>query len=239
MVVRVRPTTGGGSWFLRALVFAVLAGHAVVGLWLLPPDQIYVHAAEVTELATYPVLMAAAALLYVYYRLAPDAGAAWLATAAVFWTAQGSRSPPCASSWNSGCPSGRSGSCSCRFWWEGSWSACCSSSARCTGRRPPRGGALSRRRHHRRPPARAGTGRSVDVVGAAGAVPRRVDARPVRRHGRLASPQRPTSGGGDLAARAGRRPPRDGPAAASPSPLRTCAAWSRRPSTSAARPCSP
>lgn len=89
MVVRVRPTTGGGSWFLRAFVFAVLAGFAVVGLWLLPPDQIYVHAAEVTELATYPVLMAAAALLYVYYRLAPDAGAAWLATAAVFGTAQG------------------------------------------------------------------------------------------------------------------------------------------------------
>ena len=89
VVVRVRPTTGGGSWFLRAFVFAVLAGFAVVGLWLLPPDQIYVHAAEVTELATYPVLMAAAALLYVYYRLAPDAGAAWLATAAVFGTAQG------------------------------------------------------------------------------------------------------------------------------------------------------
>ena len=61
----------------------------MVALLLLPHDQIYVHAAEVTELATYPVLMAAAALLYVYYRFAPDAGAAWLATAAVFGTAQG------------------------------------------------------------------------------------------------------------------------------------------------------
>ena len=89
MVVTARPTIRGRTWFLRAFVLAVLAGYAVVALLLLPHDQIYVHAAEVTELATYPVLMAAAALFYVYYRFAPDAGAGWLATAAVFGTAQG------------------------------------------------------------------------------------------------------------------------------------------------------
>lgn len=70
-------------------MFAVLAAHAVMALLLLRPDRIYAHASQVTELATYPVLLSAAGLLYVYYRLTPDVGAAWLAAAAVFGTGQG------------------------------------------------------------------------------------------------------------------------------------------------------
>jgi signal transduction histidine kinase len=89
VVVTGRPSTERVTWVLRALVLAVLAGHAVVALLLLPAEQIYAHAAEVTELAIYPILLAAAGLLYVYYRLTPDSGAAWLAAAAVFGTGQG------------------------------------------------------------------------------------------------------------------------------------------------------
>jgi len=89
VVVRGRHATADVTGVLRAVVLAVLAGHAIVALVLLPPDQIYVHVAEVTELATYPVLLAAAALLYVFYRVTPDSGTAWLAAAAVFGTGQG------------------------------------------------------------------------------------------------------------------------------------------------------
>ena len=74
---------------VRGLLAALLVGHVVAAAWLLPPNHIYAHAAQVADLATYPVLLAAAALLYVYFRLAPGDDAAWLAAAAVFGTAQG------------------------------------------------------------------------------------------------------------------------------------------------------
>ena len=73
---------------LRALLLALLAGCVVAATMLLPPERIYVEAAQVADLATYPVLLSAAALLYLYFRLTPrDTG--WLAAAAVFGTAQG------------------------------------------------------------------------------------------------------------------------------------------------------
>jgi signal transduction histidine kinase len=56
---------------------------------MLPADHIYASAAEMADLATYPVLLAAAALLYVNHRLSPVTGSSWLATAAVFGTVQG------------------------------------------------------------------------------------------------------------------------------------------------------
>ena len=68
---------------------AVLGLPALVIIRLLPSDPLYAHAANVTELSTYPVLLVAAALLYVYFRVTPDAGTAGLAAAAVFGTAQG------------------------------------------------------------------------------------------------------------------------------------------------------
>ena len=73
----------------RALLLAVFAGSVVAVTMLLPRDDIYADAAQVADLATYPVLLAAAALLYVYYRLSPGEGAHWLAAAAAFGTAQG------------------------------------------------------------------------------------------------------------------------------------------------------
>ena len=66
----------------------MLAALAVLGVVQLQPDRLYAHAAQTAELATYPVMLAAAALLYVYFRLTPQDGTAWLATAAVFGTTQ-------------------------------------------------------------------------------------------------------------------------------------------------------
>ena len=83
VVVGGRPTTGVGA------VVAVLGVPSLVVIRLLPPDRLYAHAANVTELSTYPILLVGAALLYVYFRLTPDAGTAGLAAAAVFGTAQG------------------------------------------------------------------------------------------------------------------------------------------------------
>jgi signal transduction histidine kinase len=77
------------TWVVRGLLAAVLAVGIVVGTLLLPQDRIYGNAAQVADLATYPVLLAGAALLYVWFRLTSRAEAAWLATAAVFGTAQG------------------------------------------------------------------------------------------------------------------------------------------------------
>ena len=74
---------------VRGVIAALLIGHVAAAAWLLPPNHIYAHAAQVADLATYPVLLAAAALLYVYFRLTPGQDAAWLAVAAVFGTAQG------------------------------------------------------------------------------------------------------------------------------------------------------
>jgi len=88
VVARGRPATGA-TWLARGLLAALLIGHVVAAAWLLPPNDIYAHAAQVADLATYPVLLSAAALLYVYFRLTPDEDAAWLAVAAVFGTAQG------------------------------------------------------------------------------------------------------------------------------------------------------
>ena len=68
---------------------ALLALPALVVVRLLPPHELYRHAANVTELTTYPVLLVGAALLYVYFRVTPNAGTAGLAAAAVFGTAQG------------------------------------------------------------------------------------------------------------------------------------------------------
>ena len=85
----VRPSTGVKSWVVRGLLAALLVGHVVAAAWLLPPNHIYTHAAQVAELATYPVLLAAAALLYIYFRVAPGDEGAWLAVAAVFGSAQG------------------------------------------------------------------------------------------------------------------------------------------------------
>ena len=79
---------GAGTWVLRALLLALLAGCVVAATMLLPHDRIYAEAAQVADLATYPALLSAAALLYLYYRLTPrDTG--WLAAAAVFGTSQG------------------------------------------------------------------------------------------------------------------------------------------------------
>ncbi len=85
----VRPSTGVKSWVVRGLLAALLAGHVVAAAWLLPPNHIYAHAAQVADLATYPVLLAAAALFYIYFRVAPGEDGAWLAVAAVFGSAQG------------------------------------------------------------------------------------------------------------------------------------------------------
>jgi signal transduction histidine kinase len=74
---------------LRGLLASLVIGLAVAAAWLLPPDPIYAQAAQVADLATYPALLAAAALLYVYFRVTPGEDAAWLAVAAVFGTAQG------------------------------------------------------------------------------------------------------------------------------------------------------
>jgi len=90
VVVGGRPATGGvRTWLLRGLFGALLAGCVLATILLLPPERIYAHAAQVTELATYPLMLVAAAFLYVYFRLTPNEGTAWLATAAVFGTAQG------------------------------------------------------------------------------------------------------------------------------------------------------
>ncbi len=84
-----RATAGrAASRLVPGLLVTVLAGLAVLGLVLLQPDRMYAHAAQTAELATYPVMLAAAALLYVYFRLTPQDGTAWLATAAVFGTTQ-------------------------------------------------------------------------------------------------------------------------------------------------------
>ncbi len=84
-----RATVGrAASRLVPGLVITMLAALAVLGLVLLQPDRIYAHAAQTAELATYPVMLAAAALLYVYFRLTPQDGTAWLATAAVFGTTQ-------------------------------------------------------------------------------------------------------------------------------------------------------
>jgi signal transduction histidine kinase len=73
----------------RALIAAPLALIAVLVLRLLPENDLWARAAEVTELATYPVMLASATLLYVYFRVSPGIEAAWLATATIFGTAQG------------------------------------------------------------------------------------------------------------------------------------------------------
>ena len=83
VVVNGRPTTGVGA------AVAVLGLLSLVVIRLLPPDALYAHAANVTELSTYPILLVGAALLYFYFRLTPDVGTAGLAAAAVFGTAQG------------------------------------------------------------------------------------------------------------------------------------------------------
>jgi signal transduction histidine kinase len=79
----------GQAKVLGGLVLTVLAGLAVVGLEMVRPDEMFKDAAQVAELATYPVMLAAAALLYVYFRLTPEGGTAWLAAVAVFGTTQG------------------------------------------------------------------------------------------------------------------------------------------------------
>ena len=90
VVVRGRPTTGEATtWLGRALVTAVVAVNAALVLRTLTEHRLWARAAEVTELATYPVMLAAAVLLYVYFRVSPGADGGWLATAAIFGTAQG------------------------------------------------------------------------------------------------------------------------------------------------------
>ncbi len=89
VVVR-RPTTTGRETSRRHVWWeALLLGLALLALFQLPDDPIYAVAAQVTDLASYPVTLAAAALIYVYFRLSPGQDAAWLAVAAVFGTAQG------------------------------------------------------------------------------------------------------------------------------------------------------
>jgi signal transduction histidine kinase len=84
-----RATAGRGTpRLVPGVMFAVLAVLAVLGLVVLDPDRIYAHAAQAAELATFPIMLAAAAMLYVYFRLTPQDGTAWLATAAVFGTTQ-------------------------------------------------------------------------------------------------------------------------------------------------------
>jgi signal transduction histidine kinase len=75
-------------WAGRAALVVVVAGHAMAIDHLLP-DGLYSHAAQITDLATYPVLLAAAVLIYVHFRLDAQGGAAWLATAAVFGISAG------------------------------------------------------------------------------------------------------------------------------------------------------
>jgi two-component system OmpR family sensor kinase len=77
------------TWLVRGLVAVLLVAHGMVLLLLLKPDRIYAHAAQVADLATYAVMLGAAALLYVYFRLGPEDGTASLATAAIFGTTQG------------------------------------------------------------------------------------------------------------------------------------------------------
>ena len=90
VVVRGRPTTGEATtWLGRALVAALVTVNVVLILEALSEHRLWARAAEVTELATYPVMLAAAVLLYVYFRLSPGSDAAWLATAVIFGTAQG------------------------------------------------------------------------------------------------------------------------------------------------------
>lgn len=66
-----------------------MAAFVAVAAAVLLDHSLWGRAAEVAELTTYPVMLAAAVLLYVYFRLSPGTDAAWLATAAVFGTAQG------------------------------------------------------------------------------------------------------------------------------------------------------
>ena len=85
-----RPTTGDvRTRLVHGLALVLLCALAVLALLFVEPERIYAHAAQIAELATYPVMLAAAALLYVYFRLTPEDGTAWLATAAVFGTTQG------------------------------------------------------------------------------------------------------------------------------------------------------
>lgn len=88
MVARGRSTTGDRAWVVPGLLGA-LALAVVTAAWLAPDASIYAHAAEISELGTYPVLLVCAALLYFYSRLTLGEGPDWLATAAVFGTASG------------------------------------------------------------------------------------------------------------------------------------------------------
>src|SRR5262245_5092805 len=87
--MRGRATTGGVAWLQRAVALALFGVCTYVTLGLWAPDDTFAHAALVTELVTYPVMLAASGLLYVYFRLAPASGSAWLTTVAVFVTANG------------------------------------------------------------------------------------------------------------------------------------------------------
>ena len=86
---RRRGPMRSAIWAGRTALVAVVGAQAVAIDRLLPDGALYAHAAEITDLATYPVVLAAGILIYVHFRLDADGATAWLATAAVFGTSAG------------------------------------------------------------------------------------------------------------------------------------------------------
>ena len=80
---------GSVGWPVGVSVVCLLLAHGLVAVKLMPGPHLTAHAAHVAELATYPMLVAGAALLYVHLRLTPGSRTGWLTAAAVFGSAQG------------------------------------------------------------------------------------------------------------------------------------------------------
>src|SRR4029453_14994914 len=89
VVARGRVPTWGMTWPLSGLLVALFLTPVLLGLSLVPQSRIYAQAAQIADLGTYPVLLAAVAALYVSFRLSPDPGVGWVSAAAVFGAVQG------------------------------------------------------------------------------------------------------------------------------------------------------
>jgi signal transduction histidine kinase len=77
------------TWAGRLALIAVVGALAVAVERVLPENVLYAQAAHVTAIVTYPMLLVAAVLIYVHFRLDTEGGTAWLAAAAVFGAGQG------------------------------------------------------------------------------------------------------------------------------------------------------
>ncbi len=85
-----RPATSRvGTRLLAGLVIGVLVVLSALAATRFPDLELSRSAAQVVDLAVYPMLLGASALLYAHLRLSGSAATAWLVAAAAFGTAQG------------------------------------------------------------------------------------------------------------------------------------------------------